>query len=455
MLCSLLFCYTIFSIDDENNSTSCERHGQVLEASQLIDLFSVMNFTTEETGKLGIIVAGPHTTNYSVYVQLPPKEPTKAMVVFSNVSIPTTHIGCMFQRGGGGSVTIFFAIWLVIVVIVISIVAGSINMVAKRRRHHQLKHGHHFCRFWGVSTWYDRALQVEGAVHLECGSTIDSALLSLPLLKTMGRVGYGPAKNLCLPITSPTSLGVQRGCCVLLQELHRPSHQEELPQLDQLHLLRHGRAKVWLPTQQVPHVQLVRVQRCDYLYHITLLVSTVLTVIIAHVWSVINSIIIILLRVSNVIILFKSENVVFVFIIFQNEMITNINYIVKAVEPVDHLPFRNSLPQMYVHKTQEYTLILFKSGQGRLMGCKQPLTKQLGAFNLLTMPSRKLSFEKMVLRPFNAIRQRRKGYEKMQSPPTPPPRRREPQQQQRGKGVKKRPKKRKKKVVKKTHWSNL
>ena len=80
---------------------------------------------------------------------------------------------------------------------------------------------------------------------------------------------------------------------------------------------------------------------------------------------------------SNVIILFKSENVVFVFIIFQNEMITNINYIVKAVEPVDHLPFRNSLPQMYVHKTQEYTLILFKSGQGRLMGCKQPLTKRL------------------------------------------------------------------------------
>ena len=135
MLCSLLFCYTIFSIDDENNTTSCERHGQVLEASQLMDLFNVMNFTTEETGKLSMIVAGPHTTNYSVYMQLPPKEPTKAMVVYSNVSIPTTHIGCMFLRGGGGSVTIFFAIWLVIVVIVISIVAGSINMVAKRRRH--------------------------------------------------------------------------------------------------------------------------------------------------------------------------------------------------------------------------------------------------------------------------------------------------------------------------------
>ena len=54
-------------------------------------------------------------------------------------------------------------------------------------------------------------------------------------------------------------------------------------------------------------------------------------------------------------------------------MITNINYVGRAVEPVGHLPFRSQSPNMYVHKCDKYTVVMFKCGKCRLMGCKSPI----------------------------------------------------------------------------------
>ena len=79
------------------------------------------------------------------------------------------------------------------------------------------------------------------------------------------------------------------------------------------------------------------------------------------------------------------------------------------------------------------------------------------------MPRKGLSFEKMILRPFNAIRQKRKGYQQLneQAPPIPPRR-----PKQRGSGrrryqVKKRNTTIKKKLTKKkrkmpvARWNKL
>ena len=53
-------------------------------------------------------------------------------------------------------------------------------------------------------------------------------------------------------------------------------------------------------------------------------------------------------------------------------MISNINYAAKAIESVSHLPYRTSPPYMYVCKTNWCTLVMFKTGKCRLMGCKRP-----------------------------------------------------------------------------------
>ena len=58
-------------------------------------------------------------------------------------------------------------------------------------------------------------------------------------------------------------------------------------------------------------------------------------------------------------------------------MITNINYVAHSLESVEHLPFRTTPPYMYVHKSQKYTMIIFKCGKCRLMGCKQPIRTKI------------------------------------------------------------------------------
>lgn len=65
-------------------------------------------------------------------------------------------------------------------------------------------------------------------------------------------------------------------------------------------------------------------------------------------------------------------------------MLTNINYRGRVLENVDHLPFRQQPPRMYVHNCaksnggvgggdENFKLVIFPSGKCRIMGCKKPL----------------------------------------------------------------------------------
>ena len=53
-------------------------------------------------------------------------------------------------------------------------------------------------------------------------------------------------------------------------------------------------------------------------------------------------------------------------------MITNINYIGR-ISSVEQLTFRSKSPQMCIKKCKNFTMIIFKSGKCRLMGCKTPI----------------------------------------------------------------------------------
>ena len=79
----------------------------------------------------------------------------------------------------------------------------------------------------------------------------------------MGAAQGGPENDVCLPVATHTSLGVQRGGCTVLQVVCRSNHQDSFPRLDQQHLLCDGQAKDGLPQIQVSNVQLDRVQRGD------------------------------------------------------------------------------------------------------------------------------------------------------------------------------------------------
>ena len=79
----------------------------------------------------------------------------------------------------------------------------------------------------------------------------------------MGETERRAEKNVCIPVAPSTSSGVQRGRGDILQDVHCAHNQGYVSRVDQLHLLRHWRAKGGVPTQQVPHVQLDRVQRRD------------------------------------------------------------------------------------------------------------------------------------------------------------------------------------------------
>ena len=55
--------------------------------------------------------------------------------------------------------------------------------------------------------------------------------------------------------------------------------------------------------------------------------------------------------------------------------VCNINYQARLLENTDHLPFRPHPPQMHVCKCKDCTIIIFKSGKCRIMGCRQPLQR--------------------------------------------------------------------------------
>jgi TATA-box binding protein (TBP) (component of TFIID and TFIIIB) len=55
-------------------------------------------------------------------------------------------------------------------------------------------------------------------------------------------------------------------------------------------------------------------------------------------------------------------------------MISNINYKAKAsVEAISHLDYGIKKPQQYIQKCPKYKIIIFRSGNCRVMGCKKPL----------------------------------------------------------------------------------
>ena len=72
-------------------------------------------------------------------------------------------------------------------------------------------------------------------------------------------------------------------------------------------------------------------------------------------------------------------------------MITNINYVAQAIDPVDHLPFRNTPPYMFTKKTTNYTLVMFRSGKCRLMGCQTAIMKS----NVLVIESIRIRIERI------------------------------------------------------------
>lgn len=54
-------------------------------------------------------------------------------------------------------------------------------------------------------------------------------------------------------------------------------------------------------------------------------------------------------------------------------MLSNINYRGQILDSIKHLKFTYK-PAQCVQKYKDYTLVIFRSGQCRIMGCKKPLT---------------------------------------------------------------------------------
>ena len=54
-------------------------------------------------------------------------------------------------------------------------------------------------------------------------------------------------------------------------------------------------------------------------------------------------------------------------------MIANINYRGKMLESTDRFKFSPVKPCQYVHKCDNYTIVMFRTGSIRIMGCKKEL----------------------------------------------------------------------------------
>lgn len=63
-------------------------------------------------------------------------------------------------------------------------------------------------------------------------------------------------------------------------------------------------------------------------------------------------------------------------------MIANINYRGKFLEPVSQFPFTVGRPCQYVHKCQDYTIVIFTTGNCRIMGCKHELDESTLPFKI-------------------------------------------------------------------------
>ena len=73
-------------------------------------------------------------------------------------------------------------------------------------------------------------------------------------------------------------------------------------------------------------------------------------------------------------------------------MITNINYKGKvSQEVIDKLKFPVGKPSQVVDKTGKYTIVFFKSGKCRIMGCKKPIEMKHVQYNIQNIQIQSLS----------------------------------------------------------------
>ena len=64
-------------------------------------------------------------------------------------------------------------------------------------------------------------------------------------------------------------------------------------------------------------------------------------------------------------------------------MLTNINYRCRVcLETVGMMNFPKCKPQQYIDKTGKYTIIFFKNGKCRIMGCKKPVEFENLQYNI-------------------------------------------------------------------------
>ena len=73
-------------------------------------------------------------------------------------------------------------------------------------------------------------------------------------------------------------------------------------------------------------------------------------------------------------------------------MIANINYKGKVFGSIPNFPFSFKKPQQYVYKCNRFSILVFKNGTCRIMGCKQKLFE-----NIIEIENDDLSFRVQIL----------------------------------------------------------
>ena len=87
--------------------------------------------------------------------------------------------------------------------------------------------------------------------------------------------------------------------------------------------------------------------------------------------------------------------------------LVNINYKGFTNENIENLPFNKWKPRQYVCKYPNYSIIIFKSGKCRIMGCKKPITDEMLPFSIkiLKIQSLTVTFDLKIFIDFYNIQQ--------------------------------------------------
>ena len=136
MLCTLLNCYYMFTIDKSTNAT-CGRRMKALTIDQVMDFFDMWNQTDKGNGVITTMVIG-RQSNYTAIMQQPtPSAPSYKRLILVNRSIihDYTHQTCYYKKPTSSSslssTLTFLNIWMLLSAIVILLVF-AINRGVKR-----------------------------------------------------------------------------------------------------------------------------------------------------------------------------------------------------------------------------------------------------------------------------------------------------------------------------------